>query len=125
MPVDGIGLPPEFDDRLLAARHPDDGGLDVQPTHGLGEAIIVREHDDLPGLRCALEHTGKTLDARRIHRLDRIVDHDEAERAFREGGPREEQTERDRAELTLAHHAQRVGLHAIDFDRQYRVTTRA
>ena len=52
------------------------------------------------------EHVRQAVHARGIHRLHRIVDHHEAERALRQGRARHEQAERQRVQLALAHHAE-------------------
>jgi hypothetical protein len=51
-----------------------------------------------------LEHEREAVNASGVHRLDRVVDHDEAERAFRQGRPRQEEAERKRMQFALAHH---------------------
>ena len=63
--------------------------------------------------RRGLQHARQPVHARRVHRLHGVVDHDEAERALGQGRARDEQAERERVQLALAHHAQRRALHAV------------
>ena len=71
-----------------------------------GQAVVVGEDDHLAGLRGVLEDAREAVDARGVHRLHRVVDHDEAERALGQRRPRQEQAERERVELALAHDAE-------------------
>jgi hypothetical protein len=61
-----------------------------------------------------LEDAGETVHAGRVHGLDGVVDDDEAERAFGEGRPRDEEAEGQGVELALAHDAQGGAFLAVD-----------
>ncbi len=63
------------------------------------------ENDDLTSLSRRLEHSSQPIDFRRIHGLDRVVDHDESERALLESCPRQKQTQSEAVDLALAHHS--------------------
>ena len=112
----GIERAAQLHDGPLPARHLDDLGGDVETAHGLGKPVVVCENDDLPIRGGPLEDTGQAVDSGRIHRLHRIVDHDEAERALGERGPRHEEAERERVQLTLAHHSQCGSLDPVHGD---------
>jgi len=72
------------------------------------------EHDDLPVGGERHQHLQEPLDLRRIHGLYRVVEDDEPERALGGGGPRDEDGQRQRLQLALAHHAESVGVGAVD-----------
>ena len=74
----------------------------------------MREDDHLTRLGGALEHASEPVDLGGVHRLDRVVDDDEAERALGQRRAREEQAEREGVELALAHDAERRPGHAVD-----------
>ena len=94
--------------------HLDDTGVDAEASGRLGQPVVVREHDDLAVLRDFLEDARKAVDAARVHRLHGVVDDDEAERALGQRRAGQEQAQRHRVELALAHHAERGALHAVD-----------
>ena len=62
-----------------------------QTTGGLGQPVVMGEHDHLPGARQVVEHLGETLDLVGIHRLHRVVQHQEPERTLLRRRPRQEQ----------------------------------
>ena len=76
------------------------------------------EDDDLAILRRRLQHAGEAVHARRVHRLHGIVDDDEPERRLGQRRARDEQRQRQRVQLALAHHAQRHALDAVHGDVQ-------
>ncbi len=96
----------------------DHGGLDAEAADGFGEAVVVGEDDDLAVLAGGLEDLGEAVDARGVHRLDGVVDDDEAERALGEGRARDEEAEGEGVELALAHHAEGGAFLAVDGDLQ-------
>src|SRR5258708_4911339 len=83
------------------------------------------KHNDLPGRGSALEGAGQAGDAGRVHGLDGVVDHDEAERALGEGGARDEEAEGEGMQLALAHYAQGGARNAVNGDIQDHAPTRA
>ena len=114
--ADRIERRADLDHRLRAPRHAKNRGLDLQAPERLGQPIVVREHDHLPRSRRLLERAREAVHARRVHRLHRIVDDDEAERAVGERRARQEQAEGERVQFALAHHAERGAADAIDRD---------
>ena len=62
------------------------------------------------------QHAREAVDAGRIHRLHGVVDHHEPERALGQRRARQEQAQRERVELALAHHAERGAADAVDLD---------
>jgi hypothetical protein len=52
-----------------------------------------------------LQHSGKAVDLGRVHRLHRVVDDQEPERAFGKSRPGQEHAQRERVGLALAHDA--------------------
>ena len=70
---------PAFDDRLGASRHFDHTGGDLQPADRFRQPFVVSEDDHLSGPCRHMEHAGQAIHLARVHRLDRIVDDDEAE----------------------------------------------
>ena len=108
----------DFHDGLGPPRDAEDGAGDVQSTDGLGKALVVRKDDDLAGPCGVFEGFREAVHAGRIHRLHGIVDDDEPERAFGERRPGQEQTQGERVQFPLAHHAERSRLHSVDGDVQ-------
>ena len=94
----------------------------LQAANRLRQALVVREDDDLSLLRHRGEHASETINLARIHRLDRIVDHHEAEGRFRQQHARQKQAERKRVDLSLAHHAECLAIGSVDADVQNEVT---
>lgn len=85
----------------------------------------MSENDDLPGASRVLEDARESVDACRIHRLNRIVDHHETKGTLGQGRTRHEEAERERVELSLAHDSKCGALHAVDRDLQDDLASRA
>ena len=81
-----------------------------------GKPLVVREDDHLTFLRHRGEHACQTINLARVHRLNRIVDHDEPERRLREQHPRQKQGGCERVDLPLAHHAEGLAAGSVDAD---------
>ena len=111
-----VERPAQLHDRSVAPRHLDHLGCDVEAADGLGQPVVVREHQHLAVRSRALEHAREAVDPGRVHRLHRIVDHDEAERALGQRRPRHEQAQCERVQLALAHHPERSPRDAVDRD---------
>src|SRR5215469_14778401 len=73
----------------------------------------MREYDDLPVACYLAEQPGKPVDLRRVHRLNRVVDHDEPERALGCRRAGDEQSETKSVQLALAHDAQRGARYTV------------
>jgi hypothetical protein len=58
-------------------------GGQPQLPHRLGQPVVVREHDHLPVSGRLLQRSRQPVHLRRVHRLNRIIDHQESERAGR------------------------------------------
>lgn len=67
--------------------HLQDGRWDAQVFHYDDQPVIVREHDHLPADRDFKQYPGEAVDLGGVHRLNRIVDYQEAERAVRHRRP--------------------------------------
>ena len=78
----------------------------------------MREDHDLTRLRGFCQRSCKTFDARWVHRLNRIVDPEKAERTLGQGRAREEEAQSQRVKLPLAHYTQSLGRRPIDGDAQ-------
>ena len=57
----------------------DDLGGNVEAAHGVGEAIIVSEDDDLAVLGALVENPSESVDAGGVHRLHQIIDDEKKE----------------------------------------------
>ena len=90
--------------------------LDAETADGFGQSLVVGEDDHLPRERGLFERAGQAVDAGGVHGLHRVVDHDEPERAFGQGGAWQEQAERQRVQFALAHHAQGGAGDAVNGD---------
>ena len=71
------------------------------------------EDDDLARAGRAVQDAREAVDLGRVHRLHRVVDHREAERRLVERRAREEDADREREQLALRHHAERVRALAV------------
>ena len=69
--------------RAQSPYHFDDVRRNLQAASRFRQALVVRRDDHLPLLRYRGEHTSQAVNLARGHRLDRIVDQDEAERERR------------------------------------------
>ena len=114
MALDRIEPGPELHDGFRSTTHLDDLRIDPEEPAGPRQPVIMREHDDLPRASRVLERPRESVDACRIHRLHRIVDHHETERALRQRRTRHEETEREGVELSLTHDSKCGALHAVD-----------
>ena len=80
--------------------------LDAQPTNRGRQTFIVREDDHLALCGGFGQHAGQAFHFGWIHGLHGVVDDQETKRAFRQQGAGQEEAERERVQLTLAHHRQ-------------------
>ena len=106
----------DFHHRLRPASDTQDRALDIEASNGFRQPFIVSEDDHLARTCSILQRPRQPVDARRIHRLNRVVDHDKAKGTGRKCGPRQEQAQRERVQLTLAHDAKGGAGNAIDSD---------
>ena len=113
---DGVFRAAGLDDGAFPAGDFDDGGGDVEAADGFREAVVVGEDDDLAVLARGLEDFGEAVHSGGVHGLDGVVDDDEAEGAFLEGGSRDEEAEGEGVELALAHDAEGGAFLAVDGD---------
>ena len=90
-------------------------GMRQVPDRG-GEPVVVGEDDDLAVGRDLVEDLCEAVDLGRVHRLNRVVDDEEAERAVRHRRPGQEDAERQRVDLALGHDAERGARLAVDGD---------
>jgi hypothetical protein len=97
-------------------RNFDDVRGKAEETDSLRQSLVVREDDDLARLRGGMQCTREAVDARGVHRLHRVVDDHESERALGQRRPRHEEAERQRVQLALAHDAKRHSLDAVHGD---------
>ena len=81
---------------------------------GGGQPVVMREDDDLAVGRDLLENECEAVDLGRVHRLDRVIDDQEPERLV--VVPRQENTQRQRVDLALAHGAERGARRPVDGD---------
>ena len=97
----------QFDHRILTPRHVDltRASMPSRRTDSGNRSSCVKTMT-WRSLRDLLEDTRESVDAGGIHGLDGIVDDDEAERALGERRARQEQTQRHRVQLALAHDAE-------------------
>ena len=74
----------------------------LQAPERFGQAVVVGEHDQLAFLGDLGEDAGQPVHPGGVHRLYRVVDHQESERVCRQCGAWEEEGESQAADLTLA-----------------------
>lgn len=115
--LDRVVTASHLHDGALLTLHFPDGRRELQAAYSLGEAVVVGEHDDLSRCRNVGQHACQAVDLRRVHRLHRVVDEDEPERALLDGRARKEQRQPERVQLALAHHPERgAAVGAVDAD---------
>ncbi len=103
----------DVDRRLRAAVDVQHRRVQPQPPDRLGQAVVVGEDDDLARPRGAVQDAREAVDLGRVHGLHRVVDDREAERRLVERRARQEDADREREQLALGHHPERVGALAV------------
>ena len=74
----------------------------------------MSEDDHLPADRGSFQDAAEAIDLGRVHRLHRVVDDQETERAGGQGRAGQEDAQGQRVDLSLAHDAQRGAGGAVD-----------
>ena len=106
----------DFHDRFRPASDTQNRALDIKSANGFRQPFIVSEDDHLARTRSILQRPRNPSIARRIHRLNRVVDHDKAKGTGRKCGPGQKQAQRERVQLALTHDAKGSAGNAIDSD---------
>lgn len=90
-----------------------DPRVDAELSNDLGQPVVMGQYDHLSVPREIGQYSHETVLLGWIHGLDRVVQHDESERAVGHGRPRKEQRQCERVQFTLAHDTQRLRLGAV------------